>query len=272
MSASPPGAVTPAPLIDDAVHAASRASNLMAVASGKGGVGKTVFAISLAHALSLKGRKVLLFDGDLGLANVDVQLGLMPTRDLGGVIAGRLTLPQARVPYQAGGFDIIAGRSGAGNLAALAPSRLAALGHELTELAREYDTVVMDLGAGVDRMVRHFASHAGTRLVVVTGEPTSLTDAYAFIKVTVADDPRADLRIVVNEARSLAEGERTFATLHKACETFLNVSPKLAGVVRRDRKVVESIRTQTPLLIKFPTADAAVDIMTIATKLMMNVS
>src|SRR3954454_17646688 len=171
---------TPSSVAVETPVAATRARNIVAVASGKGGVGKTFFAITLTHALTMRGRRTLLFDGDLGLANVDVQLGLMPNRDLGGVIAGRVTLGQAKTPFALGGFDIIAGRSGAGSLAALAPSRLAVLGSDLAELAKSYDYVVMDLGAGVDRMVRQLASSAGTRLVVVTAEPTSLTDAYAF--------------------------------------------------------------------------------------------
>lgn len=245
----------------------SRARNLLAVASGKGGVGKTFFSVTLAHAIALTGNRTLLFDGDLGLANVDVQLGLMPNRDLGGVITGRLTLNQAKTPFQAGGFDIIAGRSGAGSLAALPPSRLGILGADLTDLARGYDWVIMDLGAGVDRMVRQLASHAGTRLVVVTAEPTSLTDAYAFIKISMADNPATDLRIVVNQAKSTNDGERTYQTLLKACETFLKFSPPLAGIVRRDRKVVEAIRTQSPILTRFPGTDAALDVTGIAHRL-----
>ncbi|MDX2102822.1 MAG: MinD/ParA family protein [Alphaproteobacteria bacterium] len=244
-----------------------RTGNLIAIASGKGGVGKTFFAITFTHALARQGRKVLLFDGDLGLANVDVQLGLMPNRDLGGVITGRLTLSQAKTAYPTAGFDVIAGRSGTGSLAALAPSRLAVLGSDLATLARSYDHVVMDLGAGVDRMVRQLAGFASRRLVVVTPEPTSLTDAYAFIKITIADDPTADLRIVVNQARTQAEGDRTYATLLKACESFLRYTPPLAGVVRRDRRVIECIRAQTPLLSRFSTSDAAVDIQAIAQKL-----
>jgi flagellar biosynthesis protein FlhG len=253
--------------LDEKAAPAPSPKNVIAVASGKGGVGKTFLSITLSHAIALHGHRTLLFDGDLGLANVDVQLGLMPNRDLGGVIAGRLTLNQAKTAFPVGGFDIIAGRSGAGSLAALAPSRLAVLGGDLAELARTYDFVVMDLGAGVDRMVRQLASAAGTRLVVVTAEPTSLTDAYAFIKVTITDDPTADLRIVVNQAKSQAEGERTYNTLLKACKSFLRFAPPLAGIVRRDRKVIESIRTQTPLLTRFPNAEAAADIDAIAVKL-----
>jgi flagellar biosynthesis protein FlhG len=258
---------SPSPLAVETPVAATRARNVVAVASGKGGVGKTFFAITLTHALAVRGLRALLFDGDLGLANVDVQLGLMPNRDLGGVIAGRLTLSQAKTPFAPGNFDVIAGRSGTGSLAALAPSRLALLGSDLAELARSYDQVIMDLGAGVDRMVRQLASHAGRRLVVITSEPTSLTDAYAFIKVTMGDDPKADLRVVVNQAKSIADGERTYSTLLKACENFLRFSPPLAGVIRRDRKVVECIRTQTPLFNRFPTTEAAEDIRAIAVRL-----
>ena len=105
--------------------------NMLAVASGKGGVGKTWLAISLSHALARMGRRALLFDGDLGLANVDIQLGLMPRHDIGGVLAGRLSLAQAAETYAAGGFEIIAGRSGCGRLAGLPQARLDALGDEL---------------------------------------------------------------------------------------------------------------------------------------------
>src|ERR1700728_1653179 len=101
--------------------------NMIAIASGKGGVGKTWFAITLAHALAKKGKHVLLFDGDLGLANVDIQLGLTPERDLGAVVEGTSTLPAAVTHYTEGGFDILAGRSGSGNLAMMTTQKLSEL-------------------------------------------------------------------------------------------------------------------------------------------------
>ena len=244
-----------------------KARNLIAIESGKGGVGKTFISITLAHALARRRRKTLLFDGDLGLANADIQLGLVPNRDLGGVMAGRITLAQSVTNFPAGGFDVIAGRSGTGSLAALAPSRLAVLGSDLAELASRYDHVVMDLGAGVDRMVRQLAFNAGVRLVVATAEPTSMTDAYAFMKIAIADDPKADLRLIINQARTPHEGERTYATLAKACETFLKFAPPLAGIIRRDRHVSETIRAQTPILLKYPSCEAALDIDAIAARL-----
>ena len=245
-----------------------RGRNVIAVASGKGGVGKTWFAITLSHAIARAGRRVLLFDGDLGLANVDIQLGLMPKTDLGSVVAGRMTLNQALVPFPDGGFDIIAGRSGSGTLANIPLSRLQMLGDDLTLLAGAYDRVIVDLGAGVEKTVRMFAQNAGTVLVVTTDEPTSLTDAYAFIKVTHMDRPGTDMRVVVNMANSTREGERIYNTLLKACEGFLKISPPLAGVIRRDIKVRDAIRNQTPILIRSPNSEAAADIEAIVERLL----
>lgn len=251
---------TDAPMLAPRPIQRPKGRNILAVASGKGGVGKTWFSITLSNALARAGRKVLLFDGDLGLANVDIQLGLMPKTDLGSVVAGRLTLNQALVHYDDGGFDIIAGRSGSGTLANIPLSRLQILGEDLVLLAATYDKVVVDLGAGVDKTTRNFATQAGTILVVTTDEPTSLTDAYTFIKVTQMERPGTDMRVVVNMANSIREGERIYNTLLRACEGFLKISPPLAGVIRRDIKVREAIRNQTPILIRSPNAEAAADV------------
>ncbi|MCK5444548.1 MAG: AAA family ATPase, partial [Rhodospirillaceae bacterium] len=170
----------------------TKGQNIIAIASGKGGVGKTWLAITLAHAIANHERKVLLLDGDLGLANLDIQLGLMPKQDLGSVIAGRLTLNQAVLPFPPGGFDIIAGRSGSGGLANVPPSRLQMLSEDLTLLAQAYDRIIIDLGAGVERTVRQLTANVGIVIVVATDEPTSLTDAYAFIKVTHMERPNLD--------------------------------------------------------------------------------
>jgi flagellar biosynthesis protein FlhG len=250
--------------------AAPAAGRVFAVASGKGGVGKTWFSISLAHALGrAAGRRVLLFDGDLGLANVDIQLGLDAARDLGDVLAGRARLAEAATPFADGGFDVLAGRSGSGSLATLTPDRVAALRDQLMTLAGSYDAVLVDLSAGVDRPVRALAAAAGTCLVVTTPEPTALTDAYAFIKVTRSARPEADLRIVINMAETAEEGRQTYATLAKACEKFLGHRPPLAGIVRRDGHVPETIRAQAPLLRRHPDCDAAHDVATIAEGLMV---
>ena len=247
--------------------AAAVVPNAYAVASGKGGVGKTWLSITLCHALARAGNKALLFDGDLGLANVDIQLGLAPRHDLAGVIGGRYRLHEAITAFTEGGFDVIAGRSGSGSLASLPGDRLSRLSAALAEVAPTYDRIVLDLGAGVERTVRQLAAQARTCLVVATDEPTAMTDAYAFIKLLFLQQPDADIRIVVNMAASASEGERTYATLRKACASFLKTTPPLAGIIRRDRKVKEAIRNQAPLLMRYPNCSAAEDVEAIARQL-----
>ncbi|QDO99630.1 MinD/ParA family protein [Ferrovibrio terrae] len=239
--------------------AAVRQHNVIAVASGKGGVGKTWLSVTLAHTFARQGQRVLLFDGDIGLANVDIQLGLMPDRDLGSVIAGRFSLADAIMPSEAG-FDIIAGKSGSASLATLDQPAMSVVRDELMQLAKSYDRVIIDLGAGVDSVVRTFSAVAGITLVVTNDEPTALTDAYAYIKLTRMADRNADVRVVINIAPTTREGERTYAKLNKAAENFLKYSPPLAGVIRRDDKVRDAIRNQVPLLTRHPTCEAAEDV------------
>lgn len=245
---------------------------IVAVASGKGGVGKTWFSITLSHALAKQGKKVLLFDGDLGLANVDVQLGLMAKRDLNDVLEGSLSADKAITRYEEGGFDILAGRSGHGTLSSLPLQKLNDILLEIRAIARNYDVVILDLGAGVDKTVRFLSGAAGTMIAVTTDEPTSLTDVYALIKLSHASGTADNIQVLVNNATTPREGQTTYDTLLKACKNFLKISPPLLGIIRSDRSVKDSIRAQTPLLVRYPNSDAAVDIEKIATQVVAHIA
>ena len=239
-----------------------------AIASGKGGVGKTWFATTLAHALARQGRRVLLFDADLGLANIDIQLGLAPTHDLASVVSGTVPLARAITAFAPGGFDVLAGSSGSGTLSTMDGATLERLLMALGAAAEGYDHVLLDLGAGLDRGVRRMAAWVDTLLVVATEEPTSLTDAYATLKLHAADRPGGDARLVVNQVTTPGAGERTAATLARACNAFLGRAPVLAGYIRRDPHVQDAIRRQAPLLVRHPNCQASLDVEAVAAGLL----
>jgi len=246
-------------------------SRIITVASGKGGVGKTWTSTTLCHLFASQGNRTLLFDGDLGLANVDIQLGLLPEADLGQVLSGAIPLDQATTRFDMGKgkgiFDIISGQSGSGSLASLKKERLTRLNQDLVKLSQQYDLTIMDLGAGVETSVMTLCEISDKIIVVVTADPTSLTDAYAFIKLNHRRDPNMNLAILVNMVEDRHEGKRTYETLRKVCENFLKFTPEYLGSVRRDKHVVDSIRHQKPLLQRHPQSLAGADILEIAKKL-----
>lgn len=243
-------------------------NNIIAIASGKGGVGKTWLAITLTHLFARAGRRTLLFDGDIGLANVDIQLGLTPDIDLSAAFSGKTSLKQTITHHEEGNFDIIAGRSGSAKLTELAPSQMENLKQEMQAIAAHYDFVILDLGAGIERNVRFLSSIASQCLVVVTDEPTSLTDAYAFIKLCQKLPNMPSIEIIVNQAQAQKEGEKTYAALNKACVSFLKTSVPCLGVVRKDNKVRDTIRAQRSMLATSPHSIAATDMASLSIKLM----
>lgn len=236
---------------------------LIALASGKGGVGKTCLAIGLAQALAEAGGRVALVDGDLGLANVDVQLGLDPRRDLGDVLAGRCTAEEAVLHHPAG-FAVLPGRSGSAALAGLDGAGLRGAVDLLRGLPVEW--LVLDLGAGIGPAQRGLAALADLLIIVATEEPTSLTDAYAVLKLHRRDAPEARAGLLVNMA---AQPARVHAALDAACRGFLGEGLTLLGSVRRDPRVPAAIRAQAPLLTRHPNSPAAEDLRRIAAELQL---
>ncbi len=241
--------------------------NIIAIASGKGGVGKTFIAISLAHAFALKGEKVLLIDGDLGLSNIDIQLGLATTRDLGTVLCHNTPINSAITHDETIHCDVLAGHSGSQTLAGLDESRLQLLCDDIKILSQHYDKVIIDLGSGILKSTSIIASIANNLLVVTTDTPTALADAYAFIKIMTIGSVVPNIQILVNMANTLTEGEHTYYTLLKACQSFLNLTPSLAGIMHLDSLAREAVRTQTPVLSMEPLPQIAKDILKIQTTL-----
>lgn len=239
----------------------------IAVASGKGGVGKTNLALNLGFALHELGQTLVLLDADLGLANLDVLLGLSPEKNLQDLL-GDATAENVVVPLAKEGFVFLPSASGVAELVELDEDVRALLLGKLDALFRQYDFLLLDLGAGISPTVLSFAAMPQERIVVITPEPTSLTDSYALIKVLCTQYQVRNFQIIVNMAESDKEAKSAFNRLAQACERFLTLPISLLGVVHRDPMVTESVRHQVPFMKFAPTCQAAQDIREIAKKIM----
>ena len=238
----------------------------IAIMSGKGGVGKTNIALNLACALYAMEYRALLMDCDLGLANLDVMLGIAPEGTLQDLLMA--DADASSILYSlADGFDILPAASGVPELVEMDDDMCDLLLRRMLPVLSHYDYVFLDLGAGINRTVQSFAGMAAARIVVVTPEPTALTDSYALIKVLATHHRVRDFLVVVNQVENRQEESTTFKRLFAACQRFLGVEPVLLGSIRTDRRVPEAVRRQTPYVNAFPDSPASQDIIEIARKL-----
>lgn len=238
----------------------------VAVLSGKGGVGKTNLTLNLAFALFQNGFKSLLIDCDMGLANLDVLLGITPEGNLQDVLLGEAKIESVLHTVKPG-LDVLPAASGVPELNDLNPDRRELLLNRLAPLLNRYDFVFMDIGAGISDTVQTFSAMAAMRLVVITPEPTSLTDSYALIKVLNKRFGLSRFRVVVNEVTSAREAQSAYDKLSGACHHFLKVDLQLLGHVRMDRKIPEAVCRQQPLMTYAPGSPAAQDIQALAGRL-----
>ncbi|MCX7513156.1 MinD/ParA family protein [Frateuria sp. STR12] len=230
-----------------------RRCRAIAVAGGKGGVGKTTVAVNLGMSLAMAGREVMLLDADMGLANVDVLLGLAPSRHLGHLLDGSATLEELLLdaPH---GLKVIPGGSGARRLAQLGNGEHAAVIRAFDELPRPPDYLLVDTAAGLSDNVAMFAAAADDVVLVVCDEPASLTDAYALVKVLSRDFGVRRFRMVANQVRNAGEARALHLKLAKVCDRFLDVVLDFFGMVPQDERLRQAIRRQNAVVDLWPAA------------------
>ncbi len=242
----------------------SDSPKVISVTSGKGGVGKTNLSVNLACCLAKNGKRVVLLDADLGLANVDIVLGLTPTYNIFDLFHGK-TLDEVlcETPY---GFKILPASSGMSDMMSLETGQKLELLEALDELEDHIDYLIVDTGAGIHDNVLYFNLAVQERIVMLTTEPTSLTDAYALIKVLKQRHGVDRFKVIVNMASSLGLAKDVFSRLYTACDHFLEgVSLDLVGTIPRDPLVRNSIIKQVPFCIGEPNSNAATAMQAIAT-------
>ncbi|EPR42355.1 Cobyrinic acid ac-diamide synthase [Desulfovibrio sp. X2] len=238
----------------------------ISIMSGKGGVDKTNISLSLGYALHAEGKGVLLLDCDLGLANLDVLLGLSPDKNLQDLLRPEVNSGDVVVNIEPGGLDFLPAASGVPELVEMDEDMQDLLFKKLVQLIGGYDFLILDLGAGINKTVLSFAAMTQIRVVVVTPEPTSLTDSYALMKVLHQHHDIDDFLVLVNQATP-AEAKQTFERLSAACKKFLGITIRSLGSVRSDKSVLEAVRRQTPLMKYAPDSEAAKDVSGLAAKL-----
>ncbi|NCC24078.1 MAG: MinD/ParA family protein [Deltaproteobacteria bacterium] len=239
----------------------------MAIASGKGGVGKTSIALNLAYALHDLGHSLILMDSDLGLANLDVMLGVNPGRNLQDLLSPEIQAEDVILELEPTGLHMLPSASGVADLVEMDEDVQDIILGKLNTIFNRYDYLVLDLGAGIGPTVLAFASMPQERIVVVTPEPTSLTDGYALIKVLSSKYGIRHFQVIVNMAEDEREARRTFNRLNAACEQFIGHGVTWLGLVRQDKNLPEAIRRQKPLLRMAPDCPASEDIRKIASRL-----
>ncbi len=228
-------------------------SRIVAVTSGKGGVGKTNIAVNLALALCQMKYRVALLDVDLGLANVDIVLGVTPSYNLGHVFRGEKTLRDIIMEGPLG-LKVLSGGSGVADLANLNGWRLEAFIKSLEQLNREFDFVILDTGAGIHRNVLSFVLAATEVLVVTTPEPTAITDAYGLLKVIHQRNAHTKVRLVVNMAKSVNEAEMVADKLNSVLREYVGWEVDYAGPILQESQVGKAVADQQPVLLAFPTS------------------
>jgi flagellar biosynthesis protein FlhG len=239
---------------------------VLAVASGKGGVGKTNVSVNLATALAALGERVMLLDADFGLANVDVLLGLSPRLTLADVVAGRAALADILLPGPKG-VQIVPSASGKRHMAEMSPAQHAGIVQAVSSFEGPLDTLVVDTAAGINDAVLTFCQAAQDVLVVVCDEPASITDAYALVKVLCRERGLRRVYVVANLVRSPVEGRGLYDKLARVVEKFLpEASLAYLGAIPQDEHLRRAVQRQKAVVEAFPSSPSAAAFRELATR------
>ncbi|MCK4729648.1 MAG: MinD/ParA family protein [Desulfobacterales bacterium] len=236
---------------------------ITSIASGKGGVGKTFITANLAACLVREGRKVLVVDCDLGLANMDILLGITPMFTLQDVVFGDQTIQDVITSTNAG-FDLLPASSGVKEMGQLLYEKIQMIKSALSSIFPNYDEVLLDTGAGISEVVLQFSLFAPRNIIVLNREPTSLTDAYAVIKVMHQRFDRTSFGIIVNSARDEKEADRLFGHIDTVCRDFLGISLHYLGHIVSDEAIPGSIVNQKVLVQTHPNSRVGINCFNIA--------
>ncbi|MDR2167788.1 MAG: MinD/ParA family protein [Clostridiales bacterium] len=246
------------------------AARVITVTSGKGGVGKTNFTVNLALYLHRKGVRVVVLDADLGLANIEILLGIAPKHSLLDVLAGKNTLEEI-ITHTHGGMGFISGGSGLVEMANISEEMLKITVQKLGALDEIADIILIDTGAGISNSVLKFVTAASECVVVCTPEPTSITDAYSLIKA-VKDrgekEPIPQLKIVINGAEDKDEGRNIFKNLQQVAQKFLSMELTHLGTLPHDANLRKAVRSQKPCVLSYPNTAFSREIENIGNKIL----
>lgn len=239
---------------------------VIAITSGKGGVGKTNISANLAYSMSHAGKRVLVLDADMGLANLDVILGLTPKYNINHVLLGEKSLSEVIVTGP-GNMKILPSASGIAALAELSRGQKLYLFNELNDLNEEFDFMLIDTAAGITANVMYFNMAAKEIIIVISPEPTSLTDAYALIKLLYQGHDEKRIMLLANMVSNAEEAMQVYQKVGRATEHFLGLKVEYLGYILRDDKVGDAVRRQKPFTEIYPQARASQCINAIAKKI-----
>ncbi|MFD2229937.1 MinD/ParA family protein [Alkalimarinus sediminis] len=238
---------------------------VIAVTGGKGGIGKSNVSINLALALSELGRRVVVLDADLGLANIDVLLGITSKKNLADVLSGECGLRDVMVEGP-GGIKVVPASSGTQKMVALSPLEHAGLINAFSEISGDLDVLIVDTAAGISEGVVSFLRAAQEIVVVVVDEPTSITDSYALIKLLNRDYGIHRFRVLANMVKTQQEGRHLYSKLVKVTDRFLDVALQYVGSIPFDEAVKKSVQRQRAVLDAYPRAKASLAYKSLAQK------